>query len=618
MVLESQQVTIIILTWNGLNYTKLCLDSLKAKTTYPNYRVIVVDNHSTDGTIEYLKMLDWIKLVQNQSNEGFVKGNNIGIRLTESEDVILLNNDIIITQSDWIERLRKTAYLDNKIGIVGCRLLNQKNELLHAGTYMYRETYCGQQIGGLQLDINQYNLARKVEGVVFATVYIKREVLNDIGLLDEDYFSYFEDTDYCFKAQQKGYEIYCAGDVTLIHFQNVSVKVNKVSFSDMYLKSQKTFKSKWDTMLSQKYTRSLSWKSLVNFPTGYAISSRNILQALDAEGVDARYQYVYGKNTPCPAEEPEITDDYTIQVIKSRSFKDHTIQTVYAQGDVFQKNTGKYKIGFTMLEVTGLPTQWVKQANCMQEIWVPSQFNLETFKTSGVKVPIHVIPLGTDPAFFNPQIKSFKTHKKFTFLSVFEWTERKAPEKLIKIFAEEFRRKEDVLLLCKIINNDRSIDVVREVENMHLPNDHAEIIFLYNQVIPNYQLGSLYTSADCFVLPTRGEGFGLPIMEAMACGLPVIATNWSAQTDFMNDKIAYPIRVKQLIDAKAKCPHYAGFQWADPEEEHLRYLLRYIYEHQAEAQQKGLAASKEILEKWTWQKTVRKIIGRLDEIGKVE
>lgn len=610
------KVSVVILTWNGIDYTKKCLQSLKENTDYLNYKIIVVDNGSTDGTVEYLEKIKDITLIKNKENLGFVKGNNIALEKITDGDVILLNNDIIITQKNWITKLNEVAYMDKKTGIVGCRLINEKNEFLHAGTYIYPETYWGQQIGGGEKEIGQYSDIRKVEGVVFACAYIKRDLLNILNKLNENFFSYFEDTDYCLEAKEKGYNTICCGEVTLIHYQNVSTDINKTDFSDMFLKSQKTFKEIWDKRLSTRYKLGLTWNSIVNFPSGYAVSAKNMMLALDELDVDIRYKYVYGSGTPFPVPEPEHSDNYRINLIRTRKYTSSYPQVVYGQGDVFKRNDGKYKIGYTMLETTGIPKEWVKQANMMDEIWVPSSFNVETFKNSGVKTPIHVIPLGIDPNYYNVNIKNYKQHDKYTFLSIFEWGERKAPEVLLKAFSKAFSKKDDVILICKIFNNDGSINVEHEIEKMNLPKDGAEIIFLYNTRIADYQMSCLYRSADCFVLPTRGEGWGMPILEAMACGLPTIATGWSAQTDFFNNNNGYVLNIRGLIDAKAKCPYYKGFQWADPEEEHLIELMKYVYEHQEEAKLKGLYAAKEVKEKWTWNMTANKIINRLNNIIK--
>lgn len=164
----NKKVSIIILTWNGLEFTKKCLDSLKDTVNDAMITTYVVDNGSTDGTVEYLKELDWIRVIENKENLGFVRGNNVAINQIKDDDIILLNNDIIVEQADWVSVLQQTAYEKKDTGIVGCRLINEKREFLHAGTYICPETYWGQQIGGGQKDIGQYSDNREVEGVVFA------------------------------------------------------------------------------------------------------------------------------------------------------------------------------------------------------------------------------------------------------------------------------------------------------------------------------------------------------------------------------------------------------------------------------------------------------------------
>lgn len=613
----AKKITIIILTWNGLEYTRRCLQTLREQTQFPNYEILVVDNGSTDGSVEYLKSIPWIRLVENQSNEGFAKGNNRAIELSDpSSDVVLLNNDTEIIQPDWLEKLQETAYRSNDVGIVGARLRRPAGRLQHAGTYMPIETYWGQQIGSEEKEINQHNADSEVEGVVFACVYIKREVLDSVGLLDEDYFSYFEDSDYCLKAKAKGFRVFCCGSATVIHHENTSVRINQVPHRDLFLNSQKTFKKKWQQKLdSERYTREINWHSLLNFPTGYGISSSELVLELDRQKVRVNYKYLYGAGTVFPVAEPEQNGSYMINVIRQRRATDSGVHVCYGQGDAFKTDLPSYKVGYTMLEVDGLPSSWVKRANKMDEVWTPSTFNAETFRKSGVDRPIRVMPLGINSAYFNPKITGYKIDGVFSFLSLFEWGERKAPEILLKAFNDEFNAQEDVVLICKVYNTDVSVNIPREVKGYNLSEDGGRIIFSINEVVPAYQLGAVYRSADCFVLPTRGEGWCLPVLEAMACGLPVIATNWSAQSDFIKEENAYLLNVERLKAAEGKCPYYKGFNWAEPSYEHLRSLLRHVYENRDEARMKGVRASEEVLNKWTWQQSVKKIIGRLDEIS---
>ncbi|NTW02340.1 MAG: glycosyltransferase family 4 protein, partial [Oscillochloris sp.] len=157
--------------------------------------------------------------------------------------------------------------------------------------------------------------------------------------------------------------------------------------------------------------------------------------------------------------------------------------------------------------------------------------------------------------------------------------------------------------------------ISQQIAAMGIPRNAPKIVLLYNQELPGYQLGSLYRSADCFVTATRGEGWGMPILEAMACGLPTIATNWSAQTEFMRDDICYPVQVSRLIPAIAKCPYYAGYQWADPDVEHLAHQMRFVYENQEQARAVGMCAANVVSREWTWKRAAEKILARLDAVG---
>ena len=204
----------------------------------------------------------------------------------------------------------------------------------------------------------------------------------------------------------------------------------------------------------------------MNFPTGYAISSRELATALDRNGVHVAYQYVYGPGTLFPPDEPDKSETKMAEIIRARRLDAQRPQVVYGQGDIFYRNFGAYKVGFTMLETDGIPAEWARQANLMDEVWCPSEFNVKTFRDSGVTRPIHVIPLGIDPGYFNPQIRTSRVSERYTFLSVFEWGERKAPELLMRAFNDEFLSKEPVVLVCKILNADVSVDVHDQIRRL--------------------------------------------------------------------------------------------------------------------------------------------------------
>lgn len=613
-------VTLVVLAWNRWDLTARCLETLLT-TDLAGAHLVVVDNGSTDETPARLAELAAereLTVVTLAENVGFVRGNNAGLAAAlPGSDVVLLNNDLEFFQADWLPRLADAAHGTPGAGIVGCRLVLPDGRLLHAGTFILTDTMWGQQVGALEKDVGQYPGRREVQGVVFACAYIRREVIEAIGGLSLDFTTYFEDTDYCLRARQAGFATLVAGDVTLVHDEHGSTKSDPNALMTMFSGSREIFRKKWGAELDAAYRHEITWRSIMNFPTGYATSCRKFLEALEGAGARTSYRYVYGPGTVFPPQEPQDSGDYLLNVIRQRPVaRRPRFSVVYGQGDVFKANQGKVKVGFTMLEVNGFPAEWVRQANQMDEVWVPSEFNRQAFLRSGLKRPIHVIPLGVDVDHFHPQVQAFPNPAgEFVFLSLFEWGERKEPWLLLKAFNDTFKASEPVRLLCKVMNRDPGVGVREEIRKLGLKSSGGKISYLFNLEFPHYQLGSFYRSADCFVAISRGEGWNMPLMEAMACGLPSIATDWGAHQEFVHEGIAYPLRSRREVPAIAKCPYYTGFSWADPDPEHLRHLLREVYENRAEAKRRGLAAACEMAGRWTWDKAARKIVARLEAQG---
>lgn len=527
---------------------------------------------------------------------------NAGLRAAGG-DAVLISSASLPADGTWFESLLEGAASLGGVGVAGCKVVDTVDLIDNAGLSVIgdgRELY---REGGMKKDINQYYYTREVEGVDSRCMYVKREALEGTGGFDEVYGGGYDDVDFCLKAKVAGFRVACVGATRVI----IDRGPRGVQPSEEDPAIKDSFRERWSPYLHDRYDTKVMWHSWINAPTGYAVSSQYLVLALEELGVEVRYGFVYG------VEEPPNEDERIMEV--RRRPKDLEItQVVYGQGDVFFKNSGRYRIGYSMLEVTGIPGDWVEQANALDEVWVPSHFNKETFSASGVTRPIRVMPLGVDVNYFHPFIRTRKFDDRFVFLSVFEWGERKAPEILLQAYNQEFSSEEDVLLLLKVTNTDPGVSIERQIEAMRLRPDRAPVVIMLNQNIPSYQMGALYCASDCFVLPTRGEGWGMPTLEAMACGLPVISTPWSAQTEFFNDQVGYPVSLAGLIPAVAKCPYYEGFSWANPDVEDLSALMRHVFENPEEGRAKGMRASIAARDKWTWLDAAGRIKKRLLEI----
>ena len=181
-------------------------------------------------------------------------------------------------------------------------------------------------------------------------------------------------------------------------------------------------------------------------------------------------------------------------------------------------------------EYGSLPVDWVEKSANVQQFWVPSEYVRKVYVDSGIpEAKVKVVPNGIDPARFNPQAVPFQlpTRKTFKFLFVGGTIHRKGPDVLLQAFVQAFNAQDDVCLVIKDFGGKSFYagqtmeDAVRFAQSQ--PNA-PEIVYL-NEELPLESLPGLYTACDCLVHPYRGEGFGLPILEAMACSLPVIVTS---------------------------------------------------------------------------------------------
>lgn len=206
------KLSIITLTYNNLHYTKKYIESLYKNTK--DFELILVDNGSTDGTVDYIKSLPYnnIKLIINEENLGYAKGNNQGIAVAEGEYIGFLNNDILLP-SNWFDEIEKVFIAEEKAGFVSPIELNPKIQNVNEHNY---QKY-------LRKFPKIYDYRKSYYGCIFSCVITKSTILNEIGNFDENITpAFFEDDDLMCRAIESGYDLYEADNCCYFHFGSIT------------------------------------------------------------------------------------------------------------------------------------------------------------------------------------------------------------------------------------------------------------------------------------------------------------------------------------------------------------------------------------------------------------
>lgn len=254
------------MNWNGKEITSKCLDTLLNLTKYEKnyYRVILVDNGSTDGSAEFFdeNYGDRIDLLKSDVNLGFINGNNMGINYAieklNPSFILLLNNDIEIIEEDWLQKLVETALEDERIGLVGPKLIFPNGRIQWCGRridknpfFLILQTVTARMnpgFGEFADKSKKANFIDDVNTISGACMLINRKLIDHLGLLDTSlYPMYQEDVEYSFRALKNGYRVIYRGDVMLVHKESETIQKHKSK-----LESKKLFWALRNSMIVSK------------------------------------------------------------------------------------------------------------------------------------------------------------------------------------------------------------------------------------------------------------------------------------------------------------------------------------------------------------------------------
>ncbi|MBU1255835.1 glycosyltransferase family 2 protein [Patescibacteria group bacterium] len=246
------KVFILILHWQNYEITKNCLESFR-KLDYPDYQIIVLDNNSTNDSAKKLEkeFLD-VQFIFNKENKGYGAGMNPGIRHAlenGAEYIFLLNNDVVVSQHDFLKRLISFAEKNKKAGILGPKLIfpngdyqkSYNNFFLAMALEPLWPSKITKILTKLGFVKSKENKIFKVSWLNAVALLFKREVFEDIGLMDERFFLGAEDVDLSLRARRKGWETWYYPESELIHLSFISHQKNNIAYDKFYVESTVLF-----------------------------------------------------------------------------------------------------------------------------------------------------------------------------------------------------------------------------------------------------------------------------------------------------------------------------------------------------------------------------------------
>jgi hypothetical protein len=344
--------------------------------------------------------------------------------------------------------------------------------------------------------------------------------------------------------------------------------------------------------------------------TGYGIVSKNILKSIYNTFSKNISLFPIGSSYVEDQKEYDFFSELVVNSVNNLDI-DAPFVKIWHQFDLIQKiGRGKY-FAFPFFELDTFNDLEKKHMTVPDALFVTSQWAKNIIEKNNIDTETFVCPLGVDLNIFNAELnQKYQYKNKFVFLNIGKWEIRKGHDILLNIFRDAFPDNEDVELWILASENTNSYSSKEELEKWKNIYSHNNIK-LFNGVDTHFQIAELIAQADCGIFPSRAEGWNLELLECMAMNKPVIATNFSAHTEFCNSQNSY------LIDIDTTEPAFDGKafkgqgHWAKISQKQIDQAIgymRHVYQNGIKTNINGINTAK----KYSWDntaKTIQRCIG---------
>ena len=273
----------------------------------------------------------------------------------------------------------------------------------------------------------------------------------------------------------------------------------------------------------------------------------------------------------------------------------------------------------TMFETDAVPAYWLPGLSRVDEVWVPSHFNYETFAAGGVpREKLRILPQTLDFSLFDPEVTEPlarpQAARRFCFLSVLEFASCKGWDILIDSWCRAFAPDDDVCLILKTTRHLETSAAVEDDLERYIAGRACAPIIYDTRTLPQAEMPRLYAACDAYVIPSRGEGWGRSYMEALAMGLPTIASHWGGSMEFATEDICFlaqgEVRPVPLREPERR---FRGMRWFEPDKEHLTELLQTVFRGGDKVEEKRARSRERLLSRFSEQKVAEQAVALANE-----
>jgi glycosyltransferase involved in cell wall biosynthesis len=363
----------------------------------------------------------------------------------------------------------------------------------------------------------------------------------------------------------------------------------------------------------------LLWQGALFDPSGYSEDCRCVLYACHEQAAEiaARDWQAWTTTVELTATQRAIVDHAAGVRLPAPPYVDVFHKTIPpASRATLHRERGPTVLR-TMFETDSLPGGWAEQVARFDRVWVPSEFNVRTFAGAGVpREKLRVFAPTLDFAALRGRTTPLALPAAawgMRFLSVFDFSERKGWRTLIDAWADSFEPADDVSLVIKSSGFVMGVDDAGERIDAYVGERRTAPIVVIDRSLSSAEMAGLYRAVDAFVLPSRGEGWGRPLMEAMAVGLPTIGPRWGGSLSFMSDENSFLVDgdVVAVAPGPLVFDRYLGQRWFEPDRDELVRALRAVAAGGTDAAERAARAGREIPERFGSRPTV----DRLEELA---